>query len=200
MIIPKISGIYKITSPSGKIYIGKATNLNIRHSKYKGLHCKQQYKIHRSLQKYGFDAHKFEIIEECSINRLDELEMWYKLCCVIDMGWSKCLFFNIIDGKGGAMGEEQKLKISLSNTGQKRTEEQKLRLHLCKIGNTCKAGTTVSDSSKEKMSKSALGKKKSEEHKQNMSKAKLNNPPQYWKGKKFSEEHKAKLRKPKIKK
>ena len=57
--------IYKITSPSGKIYIGQSINPNERKSRYKNLACKEQKKIYRSIKKYGWENHTFEIIEEC---------------------------------------------------------------------------------------------------------------------------------------
>ena len=46
-------GIYKITSPSNKIYIGQSINIERRFNSYKNLsHCKQQIKLYNSLQKY----------------------------------------------------------------------------------------------------------------------------------------------------
>ncbi len=57
-------GIYKITSPSGKVYIGQTWNFNTRLRKYKSLHCSKQPKIYNSLRKYGVFSHTFEIIHE----------------------------------------------------------------------------------------------------------------------------------------
>ena len=41
-------GIYKITSPSGKIYIGQSWNISDRISRYKTIRCKTQGKIYNS--------------------------------------------------------------------------------------------------------------------------------------------------------
>ena len=71
-------GIYKITSPSGKIYIGQSQNIEKRFKRYLKLHCKQQYKLYNSLKKYGFENHKFEILEECSIAELNNRERYYQ--------------------------------------------------------------------------------------------------------------------------
>jgi len=60
-------GIYKITNPKGKIYIGQSINIKRRFNEYKRLNCSQQPKIYNSLLKYGSDNHKFEIIEEFSL-------------------------------------------------------------------------------------------------------------------------------------
>ena len=46
-------GIYKITSPSGKIYIGQSKDIEKRFKAYKNLKCKGQPYIYRSLLKYG---------------------------------------------------------------------------------------------------------------------------------------------------
>lgn len=55
-------GIYKITNPNGKIYIGQSTNIDKRFYRYKRLECKGQIKLYNSLKKYGWDAHIIEII------------------------------------------------------------------------------------------------------------------------------------------
>ena len=47
------SGIYKITNPNGKIYIGQSTNLLMRINAYKNPR-KDQPKIYASLKKYGY--------------------------------------------------------------------------------------------------------------------------------------------------
>lgn len=61
-LIPKISCVYKIISPVGKIYIGKTKNLKNRFSRYNSLNCEQQKKLYSSLLKYGFSNHSYEIL------------------------------------------------------------------------------------------------------------------------------------------
>jgi group I intron endonuclease len=71
-------GIYKITNPKGKIYIGKSKNIENRFKSYKKLqHCSQQRKLYNSLKKYGFENHLFEIIEECSLEKLNKKEIYW---------------------------------------------------------------------------------------------------------------------------
>jgi len=57
-----IIGIYKITSPSGGIYIGYTTDRDTRQSYYNRLSCKNQKILYNSLKKYGFENHTFEMI------------------------------------------------------------------------------------------------------------------------------------------
>ena len=49
----KRQGIYKLTSPSGKCYIGQSINLDKRLNMYRLLHCKAQTHLYRALLKYG---------------------------------------------------------------------------------------------------------------------------------------------------
>ena len=70
-------GIYKIISPTNKIYIGQSTNIENRWIKYKCLDCKVQIKLYRSLIKHDYDNHTFEIIEECTEDLLNEREIYW---------------------------------------------------------------------------------------------------------------------------
>lgn len=73
-----ITGIYKITSPSNRIYIGQFTNIQRRFNEYKLLQCVGQPMLYRSLKKYGYENHIFETIEECSFEKLNEQERYWQ--------------------------------------------------------------------------------------------------------------------------
>jgi len=107
-----MQGIYKITSPSGKIYIGQSTNIEKRVSRYKKLSCEKQVKLYSSLKKYGWDSHKFEIIEivEDSGMLLDRETCWKLYYDVLNKPSLCCR----IDGLGGKMSAESNLKLSIS--------------------------------------------------------------------------------------
>lgn len=66
--------IYKITSPTNRIYIGSTTNIKKRFSYYKNLNCKTQPRLYRSFIKYGIGNHLFEIIKECNNNDMLKYE------------------------------------------------------------------------------------------------------------------------------
>jgi len=79
MGFPSTSGIYKITSPTNKIYIGEATNLKNRCSHYLNPNnVKKQRAIYNSLIKYLPEAHKIEIIELCAKDLLLERERYWQ--------------------------------------------------------------------------------------------------------------------------
>lgn len=71
-------GIYKITNPKGKVYIGQSKNIKKRIKRYKQLNCKIQRKLFKSLCKYGYKNHTFEILQFCSLNELNNLERYYQ--------------------------------------------------------------------------------------------------------------------------
>lgn len=57
--------IYKITSPRGKIYIGRTNNIKRRVAEYKSTKkIKDQKLIEASILKYGFENHVIEVIEQ----------------------------------------------------------------------------------------------------------------------------------------
>ena len=74
------TGIYKITSPSGRIYIGQARDIEKRWKSYRRLDksIRFQVKLYNSFQKYEVDSHKFEIIEECEFEKLNERERFWQ--------------------------------------------------------------------------------------------------------------------------
>lgn len=70
--------IYKITSPTRRIYVGKTYNLNQRIDDYK---CKRYRSkksiIIDSIKKYGWDSHKIETIESIDDSLLNEREIFW---------------------------------------------------------------------------------------------------------------------------
>jgi len=137
-----MKGIYKITNPKGRIYIGQSINIESRKSKYRCLSSyAKQPKIYNSLQKYGFENHTFEIIEECSTECLDERETYWKQYYLDQVGgdWTKVMFCNLYDNGGGPLSEETKQKISKSKKGRIPSNETKQkRIMGLKRGKHCK--------------------------------------------------------------
>ena len=117
-----ICGIYKITSPTGKIYVGQSVNIHKRWSKYKRLECINQRRLYNSFQKHGVKNHIFEIIEECEKENLNKKERHYQdLYNVLDKG----LNLTLTNDENGykVITEETRLKIKLSRLGTKHSDE-----------------------------------------------------------------------------
>lgn len=74
-----ICGIYKITNPIGKIYIGQSIDIDRRWRDHKQtLNNKNKNKLIESFLEYGYNNHIFEIIEECKKEDLKDLERFYQ--------------------------------------------------------------------------------------------------------------------------
>jgi len=159
-------GIYKITNPNGKIYVGQSVNIKDRKSQYKYL---SEYslgkKIFNSIKKHGWGNHIHEIIEECSYEQLDEREIYWGL------------FYDVLNPKTGLnlklgnsrgicseetkrlmsksakniMTEKHRKKLSIAKLGKSRTEEAKQTLRVPKkskenyknVGKWVKSSTCV---------------------------------------------------------
>jgi group I intron endonuclease len=57
-----VSGIYKLTSPSGKIYIGQSNNISRRMVEHNYRAKKSNCKLYTSIRKYGFYNHNIETL------------------------------------------------------------------------------------------------------------------------------------------
>lgn len=128
-----MTGIYKITNPNGKIYIGQSVNAENRILHYKRLDCKEQPKIYNSLKKYGVQNHTFEIIHICNIEELNNLERYYQeLYNVIKNGLNCRL--TITTDKSGRFSEETKLKMSIAQKGKIFSNETKMKMSISRKG------------------------------------------------------------------
>jgi group I intron endonuclease len=113
-------GIYKITSPSGRIYIGQSSKIEGRKKKYGKLACKGQTKLYNSLVKYSFSEHIFEIIEECEVGELNIRERhWQDFYNVLGENGLN-LRLTQTDDKPGKHSKETIEKIGNANRGKKR--------------------------------------------------------------------------------
>lgn len=109
----KIFGIYKITSPSNKIYIGQSRDIINRKYRYKSGNVSRQRMLYASLKKYGWENHKFEIIHELPKDVSQEVLDSYEITYIKQ--YKDCGFkmMNLTDGgRGYVLSEETKKRIS----------------------------------------------------------------------------------------
>ena len=112
----KKTGIYKITSPTNKIYIGQSLDIDKRWYHYKNLRCKGQPQLYNSLIHHGINNHTFEILEECNPDALDGRETHHKQHHIDNHGWDSAMFTMLNDGKGGNKSSTTKQKMSIAST------------------------------------------------------------------------------------
>jgi group I intron endonuclease len=132
----KKCGIYKITSPSGKIYVGQSVNIKKRFWNYHSdsFTNSSQRILCNSFLKYGVNNHIFEIIEECFIEELNSKERyWQEYYEVVGPKGLNCLYVSTSEVKC-IMSEETRLKKSLSMKGKKPSESTKKKMSLARLG------------------------------------------------------------------
>lgn len=124
----KIVGIYKITSPTGKSYIGQSRNIERRFRSYKSLTCKPQILIYRSLVKHGVENHRFEIIELCDFSQLNIRERyWQEYYNTLSPNGLNCCLVSTIS-KPMVVSDEVRAKISKGNMGKEVSPETRKRM------------------------------------------------------------------------
>ena len=104
-------GIYKITSPTGKVYIGQSWDIEKRWKHYRFKSCEHQRKLYHSLEKYGFKEHLFEVLVQfdiCTQEILNESEIKY----INQFKSSGIELLNIANG-GNAKGKHSQETIDI---------------------------------------------------------------------------------------
>jgi group I intron endonuclease len=75
------AGIYKITSPSGAVYIGQSRKIHNRFVSYRNLECKQQRRLYNSFCRHGVKNHTFDVAhhlpKDAEQRVLDTYELLY---------------------------------------------------------------------------------------------------------------------------
>lgn len=72
-------GIYKITNTTnGKCYIGQSRDIKARWAKHLSAYKSYpEWELYRAFKKYGIAAFSFEVVEECTIEELNEREIYW---------------------------------------------------------------------------------------------------------------------------
>lgn len=178
-------GIYKITSPSNKVYIGQSVNIHKRIINYKSLQCEKQIKLYSSLKKYGFESHIVEVIEECEIEMLNKKERyWQDFYNCIGKNGLNCRLTETTE-KSGILSEETINKIRKNRKGITPVYKDNAS-RILKI-KTSLTGKKLSEEHKKSMSKSQTGLKRSPEA--------IKKSAESRRGLKFSDDFKDKIRK-----
>jgi group I intron endonuclease len=165
MAAPKSNqGIYKITSPSNRVYVGQTLNFATRFNKYRLMHCQGQRRLYASFLKYGIGSHKFEVVEVCEETTMNERERYYQdLYEVLGPKGLNCKL-TPCDQLKGRHSQEVKRKISMAHKGKKATEETRAKMRARVVSNetmerlrNAQLGKKLSESTKEKMRQRMLG-------------------------------------------
>jgi group I intron endonuclease len=199
--------IYKITSPSGKSYIGQTSNFNKRMREHASPSSKCRA-FNNAIQKYGWDMFVQEYLaENLTIEEANKLEEHF-------INEHKTLTpngYNLVPGglnhrhsdetkrllsvTKQNISDETRLKLSEAGKRRIQTEETRQKIRKARLGSSQTEETRQKRQTEEykKIFRDAhLGKIVSEETRQKISKAK--------KGRVWTDEQKTKLKKPKVRK
>lgn len=126
--IKPVTGIYKITSPIGRIYIGRSYNIRKRMITHKSSKCKYG-DLKKSFILYGFNSHKIEIIHELP-NDVDKTTLdAYESLYIQQYKECGALLFNKNDGglKRKPFGSSR-AAYSIAHTGRPKSQEHKRKV------------------------------------------------------------------------
>lgn len=163
-------GIYKITSPTDKIYIGQSWNIVKRWKQHKK--GSQNLRVRRSITKHGVDAHLFEVAHELPIDVSPDILNTYEQFYMDQ--YRQCGFelLNLKEaGKTGRMTDDVKRQMSISGKGKVLSEITRRRISEARIGikfsdshlakmRIVRIGTKHTEEAKRKISEGNKGKKK----------------------------------------
>lgn len=162
------AGIYRIqNSVDGRVYVGQSVNIEARFTAHRSsLRLNKHYAVHmqRAWNRHGEDAFLFEIVETCSADRLDELELEWIIrtkCCDYKHGYNTCP----VPGhgpRGVRRRPESIAKSAAKRRGQKRTPEQRARISAAVKGKKRSPETIA------RIVASHVGKKLGAEHRRNI--------------------------------
>lgn len=129
--------VYKITNPIGQVYIGSTINYKKRPYYYRSISSKKQVKIYNSIQKFGWDNHKMEVLEVCTKETMWERERYYGLLFDVlsENGLNRVLPKS--KGEKAIFSDEMKLNMKNRNggyIGHPHTEQSKKLLSIAQIG------------------------------------------------------------------
>lgn len=105
-----ITGIYKITNLiNGHYYIGQSVDIKKRFREHKFSASNKTHKdhstpIHRAMSKYGCENFSYEILEECSKEKLDEREIFW----IRELKAKENGNYNVLDGGQDRMSFDDK--------------------------------------------------------------------------------------------
>lgn len=166
--------VYKLTSPSNKVYIG-ITSQTVSKRWENGRGYRKCPAVFKSINKYGWDNFKKEILYK-DLTEFEAKKLEIALIKIFKSN-NKKFGYNLTEGGDGTLGrkltEEQKKRISEKNKNKKLTEAQKEHLKQINLGKHHSEETKRKMSESRKGNKYNLGRKLSEERKRKISESQM---------------------------
>lgn len=152
-------GIYQITNAiNGKSYVGQSIDVERRFIEHRNPHGKMT-SIKLAIKKYGVGNFVFKILEECSVERLDEREVF----------WISNIKPEYNRSSGGSGCKDHKVSQDVRKTLSEKNKQywmllpDEKKLEVCSRLTGQPAGHSVKQSTREKLRQANIGKKQSYE-------------------------------------
>lgn len=152
-------GIYKVTNLiNGKCYVGQSKNIQRRFWEHRCISHEGNKNLRKDLIQFGKENFSYDVIEECSIEQLDEKEKF----------WISKINpeYNTYNGGKAAFSVSEHIREQLRLAGKRQwnemSKEEKEKVIKYNLKGP-RIGHSVSESAREKLRKANLGKKQSEE-------------------------------------
>ena len=119
--------IYRIINKlNGKIYVGQTINFKQRMGQHKRDSSKSRPGIDMAIAKYGWENFSVEIIEECSVEQLNEREIFW----IAALNSKAPSGYNLTDGGDGIVGctDETRAKLAAASKGHEVSEETRTKI------------------------------------------------------------------------
>ena len=145
----QVAGIYKITNPKNKNYIGQSINIDRRLYEYSHRDPKNQYLLSRSIKKYGYTNHTIEILWKKSIEDDTDLTELRSILNILEIGYIK--YYDATNTKCGLNLDYGGGVFNLSPLGKLRHSES------LRGDKNPMYGKNLSKETRDKMSKSRSG-------------------------------------------
>lgn len=112
-------GIYTITSPSGRVYVGQSVDIERRFSEYRRSgSVRKQRRLAASFAKYGVESHVFCIAQECAEDVLSDMErQWQERMITCGTSGLNCRLVAAND-KTGRFSESSRQRMSEKQRGK----------------------------------------------------------------------------------
>lgn len=125
-------GIYKVTSPTNKVYIGQSVDIEGRWVTYRKYDF-HNGKLKNSIKSHGPENHTFEVLEECSVEELNLRERYYQDLYDVLGPNGLNLVLTTTSNKSGHISESSRIKMSNSQRELKKTLSKEHKERLLKV-------------------------------------------------------------------
>lgn len=151
----KIAGIYKITSPSGKVYVGQSWDIGKRWAYHQNRGHVLQTPLGNSFKKYSAANHRFEVLYELPSDLPNNtqycLDIWEQFL-MDESRLNGDILLNLREaGSTGNLSKETKAKLSASRRGKKLSDETRAKISASLTGKKYpfrKKGYVLSDAAR----------------------------------------------------